>query len=592
MESENPLSNTTNSRKNRKHSNFNTESDPILFLHLFHRNLVSFAVIIIACLVIVSVYLRYTVPIYESELIFQVGSLNTANQVLDVSNFHESNNDLAKDIEVLRSKLLFKRSLSRIPIDVTYYNEGKILAYELYKATPIKVDYVVKDFSIVGVPFYVKFIDKKTFQLSEGGKLLGEFKTNTLIQHPKVELNLKVFNDKLKKGGFLDAENSGLYFVINNIDDLTNNYIQRLAIFPLNSSAKTIKIAFQDNNPLKTKDIVTAVAKEYINYDIEERSKSSKKILEFIDNQLDKYYNKLKISENKIENFQKSNSYRGNQLPSSYFEESSKLENKLVDLDLKINVLMEVKKSISKELKNIDVYDLLPILSGTEYGGNISSDINDLRKLLVQKENLHYDLTDNSEVFKSLDHRIQIKKKVLFESITVLIDQMVLQREGVLGKLEEMEKKSLNVPAQELQYARLQRVLSTDEKFFTLLMDKRTEYSISEAGFVPQHKVLDRALVPVSPVYPKIATFYILALAAGLVISLLLLFFKYFLKNTISSIDEIIRQSYSSVGVLGIIPNYKHDIPVSQLVIDKNPKSVVAESFRAVRVQFGIYRKK
>ena len=67
------------------------------------------------------------------------------------------------------------------------------------------------------------------------------------------------------------------FFTINNIEHLTNSYISRLNVYPLNSLAKTISLSFQDNNAVKTADVLTALANEYIVYDIEERSKSSKK---------------------------------------------------------------------------------------------------------------------------------------------------------------------------------------------------------------------------------------------------------------------------------------------------------------------------
>jgi len=154
---ENSSSNNINEAKARKRSTLNTESDPILFFHLLKQNLLWFALIIAICLSAAFVYLRYTTPIYEAKLIYQVNSINTANKVLNVNGFQEANN-LAKDVEILKSKLLFKRALERVPIIVSYYNQGEILVNELYKSTPIKVEYVVKDSSILGQPFFIEFI--------------------------------------------------------------------------------------------------------------------------------------------------------------------------------------------------------------------------------------------------------------------------------------------------------------------------------------------------------------------------------------------------------------------------------------------------
>jgi capsular exopolysaccharide synthesis family protein len=580
MQEESTLHNAAEKNKTRKHSNFNTESDPVLFFHLLQKNILWFILIISISITGVVLFLRYTTPIYEANLSFQVGSENTANQLLGVGNFQQQNS-YAKDIEVLKSRLLFKRALQRIPLHISYYNQGKILNNELYKTSPINVDFSIKDSTILGTPFYIKTINDTYFELYQNETLLGEYQANKTISLPKVDLTINIIGEtsnSLKK-----ITSSNLFFILNDISTLTNNYIGNLSIVSINASAKTIKISFKDNNPLKARDIVTAVAEEYIAYDIEERSKSSRKSLGFIDEQLDQYYNKVKGSEKKIEDFQSENNYKGFDLSTVYFDRTNKLENELINIDLQRSVLIEIKKSINTDTNQDDLKNLLPILSGTDYSTKMSSLIQQLKDLLIKKDNLGFKVTDDSEIAQTIDHQIEVQRNFLFESINSLIKNLELQRKEVTSKIDEIESKYLNIPAKELQYARLQRVLSIDEKFFTMLTEKRTEYSISDAGFVSQHTILVEALTPTSPIFPNEKLFYAFGVLLGFVLSLILLVVKFILKNTISSIDEILRQSHSNIGVLGIVPKYTKDIPISQLVVNKNPKSIIAEAFRAIR---------
>ena len=64
-------------------------------------------------------------------------------------------------------------------------------------------------------------------------------------------------------------------------------------------------------------------------------------------------------------------------------------------------------------------------------------------------------------------------------------------------------------------------------------------------------------------------------------LSLGLIIFRYVFFNEIRNIKDIVK--YTDAGVLGIIPKYKKEIPVSQLIVDKKPKSLIAESLRSVR---------
>jgi capsular exopolysaccharide synthesis family protein len=45
--------------------------------------------------------------------------------------------------------------------------------------------------------------------------------------------------------------------------------------------------------------------------------------------------------------------------------------------------------------------------------------------------------------------------------------------------------------------------------------------------------------------------------------------------------NEIFK--HLSVPMLGIVPNYRDTIPISQLLVDKKPKSIIAESLRSIR---------
>jgi tyrosine-protein kinase Etk/Wzc len=577
MESNNQINSNQDVIKNRKHSTFNTESDPILLLHLLRSNLKWFFVIISFCLLSSYLYLRYTIPVYQSNLIFQVGSLNTANQVLNVDNFHE-NKSIDKDIEILRSKLLFRRAISRLPLAISFYKKGTLLEHELYKSAPIDVEFNIKDSSIINHTFNVVINDINQFELRDGEEILGFFKSGELIVIDKIDFKIKILKEKVN-----DFIGAVIYFKLNDNPSLANNYISKLSVFPINSSAKTINISFKDYNATKARDMVTAIAEEYIDFDIEERSKSSKKILEFVDNQLDKYYNKLKLSENKIQKFQKDNNFKGADATQKYFDRSTKLEDQLIDIELQKNVLVEISSSIESELKNVDVYKLLSILAGTDYSSGITSLVTELKRLLLLKENMLYEVTDNSGAINSMNYKIDVQKKLLTESINTLIKKLTNQRIDLIRKIDEIESHYTNIPANELEYARLQRVLSIDEKFFSLLMDKRTEYSISEAGFVSQHTILDEAGIPKNPISPNKILIISFGFIGGIFLSIILLLVKYIIKNTISSLDDIVRQSHSSFGILGVVPKYKYDIPVSQLVVNKNPKSIIAESFRVLR---------
>jgi Mrp family chromosome partitioning ATPase len=69
----------------------------------------------------------------------------------------------------------------------------------------------------------------------------------------------------------------------------------------------------------------------------------------------------------------------------------------------------------------------------------------------------------------------------------------------------------------------------------------------------------------------------------GLLISVLIATINYLLHDKITSLFEISKYSSGTISILGMIPLMKNKIPISPLIVDKSPKSMITESFRAIR---------
>ena len=65
------------------------------------------------------------------------------------------------------------------------------------------------------------------------------------------------------------------------------------------------------------------------------------------------------------------------------------------------------------------------------------------------------------------------------------------------------------MPEKETEYKRLKRIYDLNEKFYLLLMDKKAEFGISEAGTIPDFQVLSPANLPKVPVFPKESDVYL-----------------------------------------------------------------------------------
>jgi tyrosine-protein kinase Etk/Wzc len=568
-------------------TNFSNEFEPALFISMAKKSILGVIFFFTVSLSIAFLYLRYTPKIYESSTILQINNSNNANKILSLSNVYEGDQEdkqLAGDIELIRSRVFLKRVLATLPLAVSYFEEGTFRTNEHYKESPFSVESKLKTGDIQGVKIFIKRKSGNTGEISyqvSGKNYVRTFNSGDWITDlPQAELKITIIDKSWK-------ENEGgkkrlFYFIINNLENLAASYTPRISVNMLNDAAKTVKILFRDNNPMKTSDVVGAMSSEFISYDVERRSESAKSVLEFIDNQLESVFTRLKNSEAALENYKREFKVSEDKsLANMNFNRLNSLEDAFTKNEMEQGVLDEIGKKIAND-KKPDVAALLAMISGSENLNGLNSQVTSLYKLILDREEaLFQNKTENQSV-KWYDYQIELEKNMLIQSINAVKEKLKTKADQ-LDKLSKKYETKYTDPGAEVEFGRLQHLYEINEKFYTLLLEKKTEYQISKAGFISHHLILENPITPFAPVFPNPNISLMFAIFSGTFLSLLLILLRYLLHNKISSLNEITRHTNAGISVLGIVPKYKKDIPVSQLLVDKNPKSLIAEAFRSVR---------
>jgi capsular exopolysaccharide synthesis family protein len=154
---------------------------------------------------------------------------------------------------------------------------------------------------------------------------------------------------------------------------------------------------------------------------------------------------------------------------------------------------------------------------------------------------------------------------------------------SLLEKSSDYRSKLAEHPENEVEFSRLSRLYSISEKYYTMLLEKRTEFQISKAGYVSKNIILEKALGLGRLVSPDKRNAIIISFLAAILLSAMLVFVRYLFHDKIYSLNDITKYSTGEVALLGVIPRYDSDIPVSQLIVDKNPKALISEAFRTIR---------
>lgn len=577
----------------KKISNINDEFDPTLLLVIARRNQLWVALVLIVCAAAAVIYNRYTHPVYQSNSVLQ---LNTGSTTAELMQYDPKifDNNLAQEIELMRSSTFLSRVVKKLDLRISYFKQGNILSFEQYKNSPYKVEARGINSAIYDIPCNINFTNLSQAKLTYENSQQRYSKVVPVGQWVKVplidSLKITVLNPAgLKQDGDILKSNNQ-YFLINNPDGIISYITRNLTVSILNDAAKTIKIVFNDRNPQKAADIVNTIADEFLVFDVENKSQSASKTLAFLDTTINRMYdnlstsedelNQFKINNNIVEDNSADNSNSKVNANTSLISKIDELEENKLKVDFELNALDVIEKEIDKKYN--DVYGLISLSAATT-NPSVTKLLNDLQVILLAKQNLLYDVTLNSTEIKAKDFQIENQKKLIVSSIASLKSSLILKSKELGDKIVEYNQQLINksLGYDIIEYSRLKRQNQINEKYYNQLVIQKAELTVLRAGFVPQNIILDYGAVAKSPIYPDKKVIVLSAILTWLFISLGLIVFRYLMHSQISNIGDIIK--LTQVPVLGFVPKFSEEIPVSQLIVDKKPKSLISEAFRSIR---------
>lgn len=557
----------------------NQDFDLGLLYFVFRKNIFWIVVSAFLCGLVAFLILRYTNPIYVSKAEIQLTNDESANSILKDGLVGYPEENLAKEIELLRSPVFIKRVVKRLPIDVSYFNDGRFLDFESYGTNFYKVNYQIFDSRLYGAKFNLDVNDDNSFEIS------NELINQTLTGNFGDSLKFNGINLVLNQVGQI---NSGKYFfVINDSSQLVKSIISNLQVTVLNSAAKTIEISYRDHSNKKCADVVNAIALEFESFNIEKKQDGANKIIAFIDNALVLVTDQLNQTDEELsKNFGRveDNPYISERRNNLETDKISSYQQDLVSLekDLEAIKFLQGRKIKSRN----DLIEIQATIAGTNLERYLQSYVTSIQTSFEKKEELRYSAPEGSPLLESVNFALKNQIEAFETSLVAVQSIIELKYKDVLAKTNALKA---NMPwytnsvkdTSDIDLSKLKRLRAVNEKYFNQLVEKRAEMVFVREGITPEYQILAFGAIPNQPQFPNERNIIIMAFVAWLFFCIALIGLKYIFHDEILSATDV--DKYTDAPILGIIHKYDEYIPVSQLVVDKNPKGLMAEAFRSLR---------
>ena len=181
----------------------------------------------------------------------------------------------------------------------------------------------------------------------------------------------------------------------------------------------------------------------------------------------------------------------------------------------------------------------------------------DLMRALTQVEDERSQLlgrrTFEDPDVQARTHRIREIEEQLRLTVSTYLQGLTNQASNIDTTLRQYTAQLSTVPSRQLEFARLQRQPKVLEEMYALLQTRLKEAEISQAIEDASIRVVDPAVEPVIPVFPRRTLTVLASLVIGLLLGVALAFLRELLDRSIHTRSDVLVAT--GLPVLGLIPH-------------------------------------
>lgn len=540
---------------------------------------------------IAAVYLRYSTSVYSASATILIkdtqsgGGLSEMGALGDISLLGNNYNSLENEIAILKSKQLMKKVVDELDLNVFYKSEGRFKTTNIYKNTSITVALVDDTSNALesSLQFYVRKDNDSLFQFKKS------------IEDPWNEVAYgKAFNinghDLIGFPNFKKNKDSDLGSLNQNSEKANQNHIkvsllpkEQLAISLSNQlqvattgrSGSVVNLSIANVVGEKAEDILDQLIKEYNKDAIEDKNLVAQKTLTFIEERLVYYEDELSKAEQGIQGYK--DRVRITNLETEIaidLERYEALNEKIITVETQLRLATDTRSYLESSLAQGSIISMAGL---TEV--DLDNSISTYNQLLTKYKRLQENATDSSPVLATLAIEIEGLKSIITSSLDGYIQSLQFQKNQLQGQIKSTGYDISKVPERERQTRDINRNQQVIEAIYLILREKQETTAISLAVASPKAKVIDAAYASPVPVSPQPKIILLGAFLAGIILPIAIVYLRTLFYNKIESRKDL-EKALPQLAILGEIPRLDRG---DSEFIEKNDRSVLAESFRILR---------
>jgi len=548
------------------------------FIRKYKRYWWLFLLSLVACMTLAFVYLKFAKRVYNIKAVVLVSqednSAGAGANLMKSMKLMGQGSKVDDEMIVFSSQELCTQVVKQLKLNRTYTEDKGLLkpTREHYNTSPIEViapEEMYDTLSSVKFKIDVNKQGLADIKVNSGSHKLANIKGVTLPATVKTDYGVFAVQatPKFKLGEPCHIQARLMGYQVR-AEKLNSQIKVKLATKKSNG----INLSIAETNKSRGIDILNKLMTLYNQRGQQEKDEEAINTAKFIDERLALIYKGLTSSEADIEAYKRANNMVDPDLQiKTSVSKQDVADQTIIRLETNKQLLGMVKDFMSNPANKQSYipFDVDPSSSGA---------IKAYNNLLVKRQELAQSAKDDNMALKQIDEQIETMHANVLQSVNTSIRGLDLQLAKARSQSNENAGNLSKVPTQEREARELLRQQGIQNTLYTFLLQKREENSLLLAATTPKGKIVDHAYAQNTPISPNRMIVLAIALLAGLMLPLMLVYLKDLFTTKFSNQEEL--EEISQVPFIGHIHHNRHNTP---LVVKDGKTSSIVELFRYVR---------
>ncbi len=362
---------------------------------------------------------------------------------------------------------------------------------------------------------------------------------------------------------------------------LVDSFLGSLTVVPIRNS-RLVELRFTSTEPQLAADMANALARTYIEQNLEFKFHSSKDATDWLSGQLGEQRKKVENSESALQRYKEQHD------AVAVEDRQNIVVQRLGEMNAAVTKAKTTrieKEALYNQLKAMQVsgaIDSFPAVLANDYVQKIKGDLGDLQRQQAQLADKygdrHPEMIKIGSAIQSTEAKLKNEINKVVDSVRSEYESARAQEISLAGALETQKGEALSLNRKGIEYSVLHREAESNRQIYESLMQRTKETGISGEFKASTIRVVDAAEVPKSPFLPRRQRDVSLAGLTGVLLAVGLVFFFEYLDNRIKTPQEL--RATLNVPFLGMVPSVPDQ---HQALITEGVPANFAESIRSIR---------